>query len=360
MFFGRLFSPIYSAIMILRAAMYRNGFLLRQEQLSAPVISVGNLVVGGSGKTPLVRYLAGLLRHMGKKPAILSRGYKGSADLPVNVVSDGGTIMLSADRAGDEPLLLAESLPDVAILTGSKRITTGQYAIDNFHSDIILLDDGFQHLAVKRDLDLVLFNANVVLGADYLHRSRVLPGGFLREPPSALSRADAFVITGINNINQRQCSAFKKTLNDKFPGRPVFTGAFIVRGFEKPGRHTNTLLPPDDPEITSRTFLAFCGIANPPSFKQSLSEWGINVVDIHSFSDHHHYCDDDLRLLELLADEKKCNALITTEKDLVKLRSLSSPGLPLYAMIVDLEMEKSFDSFITRRLKGGKKEPTDG
>ena len=187
-----------------RSNLYRRGFF-KQHKLEVPVISVGNLVLGGTGKTPLVLYIAQFLLKQNKRPAILSRGYKGTASGIINIVSDNNHILLDAASAGDEPRLLAEKLPGTPIIIGRKRSITGRFALDSYDIDHIILDDGFQHLALKRDLDLVLFSAGKLLG-----NGRVLPGGELREPLSALKRADAFIVTGIHAPGNEKIEGFLK------------------------------------------------------------------------------------------------------------------------------------------------------
>ena len=172
---GRPLAPLYSLAMLARAQGYRRG-LFASHKMPVPVISVGNLLMGGTGKTPLVQYLAQLLQNEGWKPAIISRGYGGRAKDRVNVVSNGQQVLLDAVQAGDEPLLLAESLPGVPVLTGIVRHLPAREAIA-MGADVLVLDDGFQHLAVQRDVNLVLFNADRLAG-----NSRVFPGGELREP----------------------------------------------------------------------------------------------------------------------------------------------------------------------------------
>jgi tetraacyldisaccharide 4'-kinase len=337
--------------MNLRATLYHHNILLQQTKLPARVVSVGNLALGGSGKTPLVLYLARLLQKLDRNPAILSRGYKGSAAQPVNVVTDGKAILLDADKAGDEPVLMAESLTGVPVLTGRKRVCTGEYAIHTFQSDTLLLDDGFQHMAIGRDLDLVLFNAGIISGADYLKENRVFPGGYFREPVNALQRADAFIITGVNTTNRKKCSDFKEELLKRFPGKPVFMGEYRLAGFHRVDHQGGKLYQPDDPAISDLSFLGFCGIANPVSFEQSLSEFKINVVDTLSYADHHHYTGDDITELQRIARQKGVDALLTTEKDLVKIRALPAIELPLYSLLVDLYMEDFFDEFVADCLR---------
>ncbi len=155
---GRPFSPLYGAAMQAREKLYRSG-TLKSHSLPVPVISIGNLVLGGTGKTPTVHYVAKLLKKAGMSPAIISRGYGGSANNPVNIVSDGHKLLLSPEVAGDEPYMLAQMLPQLPVITGSKRINPCTCAIEKFGANILILDDGFQHMAVSRDINLVLFDA---------------------------------------------------------------------------------------------------------------------------------------------------------------------------------------------------------
>ena len=219
-FFGRPFSPLYGALMSLRSMLYRRGIITRHG-LEAPVISVGNLVLGGTGKTPLVHYIAAYLRQLGRKPAVLSRGYKGTAANRINIVSNPTDILLDAAEAGDEPRLLAEKLPGIPVITGKDRFAAGRFAIDSFAVDTVILDDGFQHIALKQDLDLVLFSTGKGFG-----NGRVLPGGDLREPLAALKRADAFVITGIAGSPPDNDAGFIHFLKDTYPEKPVFNGVY--------------------------------------------------------------------------------------------------------------------------------------
>ncbi|HSH13716.1 MAG TPA: tetraacyldisaccharide 4'-kinase, partial [Desulfurivibrionaceae bacterium] len=176
---GRPLAPLYAGMMRLRAEAYQRGWLA-SERLSVPVVSVGNLTMGGTGKTPMVIEVVRLLQALGKRAAVVSRGYGGLARGPVNLVSDGERIWMAAAEAGDEPLLLAESLPGVPVLTGVRRVLVARYAIEKLGAEVVVLDDGFQHLPLHRDLDLVLFK-----GPDFLGNGRVFPGGDLREPLSA-------------------------------------------------------------------------------------------------------------------------------------------------------------------------------
>lgn len=308
------------------------------------MISVGNLVLGGTGKTPLVLYITKFLRTMNKKPAILSRGYRGTATGTINVVSDGNSILLDAESAGDEPRLLAEKLPETPILTGRKRSATGRFALDSFDIDHIILDDGFQHLAIKRDLDLVLFNTGKLLG-----NGRVLPGGELREPLSSLKRADAFILTGSAAPQDDRLGAFLKLLATMFPDKPVFTGSYTAEEVM-----TKTLAGKSDylslTEGRKIPVYGFCGIARPESFHDTLQQAGFDLVGFQSFEDHHIYSSHDINILCRKGESVGAQTLVTTEKDLVKVRNLLPWNFPLLALPVRLRMEKSFDQYLLTKI----------
>ena len=341
---GRPLSPLYSCLMANRSGLYRKGFL-KQQNLDVPVISVGNLVLGGTGKTPLVLYIAGFLTRHGRKPAVLSRGYKGKAVAEINVVSDTTDILLDAVMAGDEPRLLAEKLPGIPVLTGKKRSATGRFAIDSFAVDSLILDDGFQHMSLKRDLDLVLFSGHKLLG-----NGRVLPGGELREPVSSLKRADAFIITGVDSPPALTIMEFITFLKDSFPDKPVFTGSYqsenIIPGFSH--GQNETVSPPDSDAVP---LYGFCGIAQPESFKKIIKRSLINLVGFQAYKDHHHYSSEDMRLLCRDARNSGASALITTEKDFVKLRDGYTGDLPLLSLPIQLQMESAFDRFLLNWLE---------
>ncbi len=310
------------------------------------MISVGNLVLGGTGKTPLVHYIAELLQEMQRKPAVLSRGYKGIASGEVNIVANTSDILLDAVQAGDEPRLLAEKLPGIPVLTGKKRSLTGRFAIDTYGVDCLILDDGFQHMSLKRDIDLVLFNAQKLLG-----NGRVLPGGNLREPLSALKRADAFIIGGVDTPADEKVEEFKGFLHNMFSEKQIFTGCYqpeetLAKIFS--GKKDTLSLT----EARTIPVYGFCGIAQPQSFQKTLKKSRMNLVGFQSFEDHHKYSLDDMKLLCKNGLSAGAEALIATEKDLVKIRDLSAPGdLPLLALSVRIQMDNDFDQFILGKLK---------
>jgi tetraacyldisaccharide 4'-kinase len=343
-FWGRPLSPIYSFVMANRSSLYQKGFF-RQHKLEVPVISVGNLVLGGTGKTPLVHYIAKLLQQQNKKPAILSRGYKGAASGKINIVSDTTEILMNADHAGDEPRLLAEKLPGMPVITGKKRSITGRFAIDFYGVDCLILDDGFQHMSLKRDIDLVLFNAQKLLG-----NGRVLPGGDLREPLSALKRADAFIISGVDTPLDDKVAQFIEFLHDSFPDKPAFTGSYLpdeTLSRTDSGKNDTLSLS----ESRKIPVYGFCGIAQPASFQNILKKSNMNLTGFQSFEDHYHYSLDDIESLYGTGLSSGAQALITTEKDLVKIRDFSPRDFPLLTLSLRLEMDNDFDRFLLNNLE---------
>ena len=331
--FGRPFSPIYSAIMRLREQLYLRGFF-KSIELEVPVISVGNIVLGGTGKTPTVKYLAEFLKENGYKPAIISRGYKGVSKRSVNVVSDGQNVLMSAVESGDEPYMLATTLQGVPVLTGVVRAIPCKYAIDHFGADVLILDDGFQHLKVKRQIDLVLFDGTFLAG-----NSRVFPGGVLREPVTALQRCSSFLMTGRTDQNSERIDKFKALLNQKFPDKPVYTSGIKATHDFRAGNKEEGL----------KIGFAFCGIANPDRFKNTLRTLGLTISGFKEFSDHAVYSQNIVNKLCLAAKESGALFLVTTEKDYVKVKHFSF-AMPLAVVSISGHPEKDFERYLHMEL----------
>ncbi len=338
MFFalGRPFGPFYSALMKMRERLYTSQ-IFNQHRLSVPVVSVGNLVLGGTGKTPTVRHIAELLTQKGLQVAIVSRGYGGKAKQQVNIVSDRNQTILSAVEAGDEPRMLAELLPGVVVLTGAKRIHPCRFAIEEFEADIIILDDGFQHLSVARDIDTVLFDATTLAGS-----SRVFPGGPLREPVSSLKRCSSFLITSLTESNEKRARLFSDLLRQRFPEKPVFFSTIEAENHIVSENKSVKTFQDDK-------YFAFCGIANPIRFKNSLASTGINTCGFMAYNDHASYDQKSMLTLFQLASKSGAQRLITTEKDYVKIQHLQS-DLPLHVLKIRQEIENTLDEYILRQL----------
>ncbi len=341
---GRIFSPLYAAAMRFRAFLYLRG-VFKQHRLPVFVISVGNISIGGTGKTPFVQSLATKVLHLGLKPAIVSRGYGGRAKGQINIVSDGKDIFLNATEAGDEPRLLAENLPGVPVLTGIKRSIPGRYAVDSLGAECVILDDGFQHLGVKRDLDLVLFNADNPLGLN-----RVLPGGDLRESLDALQRADCFAVTGANDANRQKVSEFQCSLENQFPGKPFFCGRYVPLSKLKKGLN-QVITSISLPEALQFPLYGFCGIANPESFKILLDYHGFTIKGFSTFQDHYLYTSKNIRTLHDRAQGSGAQALITTSKDFVKLKYMMPNDMPIFSLDIELVLDAPFDDFLTQCIR---------
>ncbi len=336
-FLGRPISPLYGLAMKVREGFYKKG-LFRCHSLPVPVVSVGNLVLGGTGKTPTVRYLAEFLKAQGYHPAIISRGYGGKAGEKVNIVSDGAQLLLGPQQAGDEPFMLARSLPGIPVLTGTRRIWPCRWTVEKFHADLIILDDGFQHLAVRRDIDLVLFDGSNLAG-----NSRIFPGGVLREPISALHRCDAFLLTGMTEVNRERAELFGRLLQSRFPGKALFYSC-IGRHELKDPHHAGV------PADRDKVFFGFCGIANPSRFEESLKKLGIHLAGCLTLSDHVAYNQALVDNLCEKAGNHGATHLVTTEKDYVKLESLKI-SLPIAFLEIGVQQEIDFEEFILRSLR---------
>jgi tetraacyldisaccharide 4'-kinase len=349
--YGRPFAPFYSALMRMREYLYRTG-VLKVNGVSVPVVSVGNLTLGGTGKTPVVQYLAGMLRDRGFTPAVISRGYGGSAREKVNIVSRGGEPLLPAALAGDEPRLLAETLPGTPVLTGAARKYPAARAVE-MGADVLILDDGFQHLALARNLDLVLFNADTLAG-----NSRVFPGGDLREPVKALNRCHGFVMTGVNEGNRERAERFGELLRERFPGRPVFLARYEAAGIvrQRPGGGEDILPVAMAKNIA---FYGFSGIAHPERFRQAMTGLGIEARGFRIFRDHYPYAANDMESLGRLAEEAGAGALITTEKDMVKLQGLQA-SLPVYTLRMQVFFDEPFHEFVLERLAAARRQDRSG
>jgi tetraacyldisaccharide 4'-kinase len=311
------FSMCYRSGVRLRLWAHRVG-LLREQSLPGFVVSVGNLTVGGTGKTPAVLALGRWAHRQGYRVAILSRGYGGRYTEKVLEVTDGRCIKAGPEEAGDEPYLLAKNLPGIPIILSRKRILAGRFARARFGSDFFILDDGFQHLQVRRDLNLALMDATNPFGNGHL-----LPWGPLREPLDQLNRADVFVLTRFKPGGPGEKTLV--SLQRKFPETPILRSDHRPREVAFPQLHQGY-----SPEILrGKTLVAFAGIARPAVFRETLAGLGGEVVHFKAFGDHHPY---RLAEIEELIEKKEslhARYLITTEKDWVRICGLqvSCPDL---------------------------------
>jgi tetraacyldisaccharide 4'-kinase len=322
-------SWIYGVIVRLRVILYRKG-VFKTRQLPCKVISVGNISVGGAGKTPLVAALAKELRQRGLRVAILSRGYKGTRERTGGIVSDGERQYLTPAEAGDEPFMLASQLPDVPVLVGKKRYAMGIKAGERFALDVLILDDGFQHLGVKRDVDLVLIDARRGFGNGHL-----FPRGPLREPRAGLRRASLLVLTKAEVTSSQR--KIQKQLRRYAPGVPLYRSRY--KSVYLRDAVSGVLLTPD--WLHKKKVITFAGIADPQYFFLLVKESGAELLQTISFPDHYNYAIDDVAMLR--AQGKGVDAFVTTEKDFVKLQQLPLNDIPLYSLGIEHEvMGKEF------------------
>ncbi len=297
--------------------MYRQG-ITRSHDLGVPVISVGNLTVGGTGKTPLVAFAAKVLAENGRKVCILTRGYKRENPNERILVSDGQNILAEVKQSGDEPYELAQKLLGIsAVIADKDRTAAGLWAKENLGSDAFVLDDGFQHFQLKRSLDLVTVDATDPFGNGWL-----LPQGTLREPVENLARAGAVILTRANLAGDPNgVDALKTRVLALAPAAAVFTSQNKTSNIvplaklfdEKETVAITSLLP------KTRT-LAFCAIGNPDSFFRQLMAEGFELAGTNKFPDHYKYTERDVSTLNELARKWNADILLTTVKDAVKLK----------------------------------------
>jgi len=316
-------SIAYAAVTRLRTAAYSGG-LLKTTKLPAPVVSVGNITAGGTGKTPLVEKICRLLAAESRKVCVLTRGYR--RENPENrvLVSDGTTLLASASQAGDEPFLLAEKLiGTAAVACDANRAAAGSWAIENLAADVFVLDDGFQHLQLKRDLDIVAIDATNPWGGSHL-----LPRGTLRELPSSLARADCVIIT---RTNQSDDVAILETEIRKLIGaRPLLTSQMKTKGV----RQVEAITLNSSAAIPQPVF-AFCAIGNPNSFLNQIRDENLSVANLQVFPDHYSYKQADISDLSRKAKAAGAASLITTAKDAVKVRQFEF-DLPCYVLEIEI------------------------
>lgn len=290
----------------LRGALYARG-LLRAAQAAAPVVSVGNLAVGGAGKTPVAIAVAGRLRARGRTVAVLSRGY-GAVRRDARVVADGRRVLLSAAEGGDEPVLVARRLPGVRVLCGPRRSALAATAVERLGADALLLDDGFQHRALRRDLDVVVLDAGNPFGNGHL-----LPRGPNREPPSALGRAGLVWLSRADRAGPEALGRLRALSRETTGRDPVESKHEVVDVVDAAlarslGREA----------LRGRRVLALSGLARPGSFRATLEALGAEVALERVFPDHHRFSEGEIAAVLAEAARGGCDAVATTEKDAVR------------------------------------------
>lgn len=291
---------LYAAGAGVNRGLYRLGWR-KAHRAVAPVISVGNLVVGGAGKTPVTLELARRLLAAGRRVAVLSRGYGRRSDQPVVVVSDGSAVRASVEEGGDEPVWLAHRLPGLRVVVAAERFRAADVALE-LGADLLLLDDGFSHRALARDAEVVVVDAQVGLG-----NGRPLPAGPLREPPAAAAGASLLWLTRCEDAAVPPPLALE--------GLPLVRSRYLAGALVDPA-----LRPAGVPgDLAGKRVLAVCGIARPESFERTLDGLGAVVRNLAAFPDHHRFTAQEAEALAREADAERCEYVITTEKDILRL-----------------------------------------
>ncbi|MBF0414191.1 MAG: tetraacyldisaccharide 4'-kinase [Magnetococcales bacterium] len=320
----------YGLLQAGRVRAYQKGIVLQPWQADCPVVAVGNLTAGGTGKTPMVAWLGRFFLSRNVRLAIVSRGYKQRSRSPITLVADPNGRILRAPEAADEAVLLAHELPGATILTGANRRLLIRHATQHLGCRLILMDDAFQHVPVRRDLDVLLLDAHNPLG-----NGRILPGGLLREFPAAMARAHAIIMTrAAQEVDRLATSA---VIHQFAPGMPT---AYC---YHKPLHWIRVgdgqILPLD--ALKGQQVLAFCGIAQPESFRDTLHDIQVSPVHFIAYPDHHVVTVPEIRQLEALAHACGASALVTTQKDWVKI-PLNATHLPLYVLVIGISFPEPF------------------
>ena len=307
--------------------------VLHSRALPCPVVSIGNLTVGGTGKTPAVELAVRTLADLGHHPAVISRGYRRRSS-GVQIVADTASIRLDPEDAGDEPFLLARRLPGVPVVVGSHRYEAARVAVDRFGATAIVLDDGFQHRTLHKDLEVVMVRAERPWG-----NGRLLPSGPLREPLAALARAHLVLATGLTEAVD--LGAVSATVARYAPGVPVLAARYAAVECWEASRMRTVALA----QLSGQRLLGFAGIASPRAFRATLDTLGVAASELVIFADHHWYTAADVSALDTRAERAGADGLVTTEKDWVRLRTLPLPGRPLYVVSVRLEFVAGEDGW---------------
>ncbi|MBR2518654.1 MAG: tetraacyldisaccharide 4'-kinase [Selenomonadaceae bacterium] len=346
-------SLIYKSLVNLRLLGYELGFS-GKERLNCFVISLGNITVGGTGKTPTAQRLAKEIRDMGYRVVILNRGYRAKFRGEVGIVSDGKTLQMDAAEAGDEAYMLAKHLPNVPVLIGARRAVTGQYAIENFGAQVVILDDGYQHWQVIRDLDILLVDAVSVFGNGHL-----LPRGTLRESISHISRADVCLMTKVDQAREGSRELIRETVKKYNPSAQIVESIHRPRCLIPLADWTVNLAGEGVPvdTISGRKVMAVSAIGNPASFERTLRDLGAEIISSLRYPDHHEYTPTEMKDILRQADSFGAEMIVVTEKDAVKIPdevAKENLHIPVYVICVEVKFQSganAFKEYLQRRLE---------
>jgi len=348
-----VFSFIYGRLVNVKLAWYKHG-ILKRKSLDCHVISLGNITVGGTGKTPTAQCLARDIRDMGYRVVILNRGYRAKWRGEVGIVSDGKKLYMSAAEAGDEAFLLAKHLPNVPVLIGPNRSVTGRYAVEHFGAEVAILDDGYQHWQLIRDMDILLIDAVNVFGNGYM-----LPRGTLREPMSHLDRADVCLMTKVDQAAEGSCKHIRDTVGQYNDHALVVESIHLPRCFIEISDWYQDIAGDgiDVSYMKNKKVMAVSAIGNPASFEQTIGDIGAEIVESLRFPDHHDYTNEEMMDVFQQAQNQGAEAIVITEKDAVKIPDgimKAKRPIPVFVISVEVTFEagnKEFKELLTKSLE---------
>jgi len=328
-------SLLYGMGVGIRLHAYGLG-IFRSHRLPAFVISIGNLTAGGTGKTPAVEMIANWALKQGYRPAVLSRGYGGQFKGEVLVVSDGKEVKSDPIASGDEPYFLAKRLPHIPVMVSNKRYRGGILACEELGSDFLILDDGFQHMELQRDLDIVLLDGANPFGNNYL-----LPRGPLREPVGSLKRADALVFTRCGAGEKDEGT--RRLLSRGFPWAPMFQSNHVPTHVVFPGTGDDTIVPVSD--LKGKPVIAFAGIAHPEYFRATLETLGVEILAFEPFMDHHIYTSQEIGNLVARKEHFRAHYILMTGKDWVKVERAGNISQEMGYVDIQFQLLDGEDTF---------------
>ncbi|MFC1738586.1 tetraacyldisaccharide 4'-kinase [Planctomycetota bacterium] len=292
-------SPFYEIVIRVRNVFYNNGWL-QTHCIAQPVISIGNITVGGTGKTPVVIYLSNWLTAKGIKVVILTRGYKAAQNSK-----------LKSQNHSDEPAIIAESCPEAGLIVNADRVAGAAEAVNKYGAQVLLLDDGFQHRRLGRDVDIVTIDAMQPFGY-----GKLLPAGFLREPVSEIKRADAVIITRSDSVSISELNKIKEQLQAVKPDIITATSKHSAVCI-KDAAHTEISIE----QLKGKRVFAFCGIANPDAFMETITKLGAKLTGSKIYNDHHSYTNNDITDIRKQSKDSKAELILTTQKDWTKINT---------------------------------------
>jgi 3-deoxy-D-manno-octulosonic-acid transferase len=343
--FLRILSVLYELGVSVKLSLYTHH-LLPTTKLNCCVISIGNITVGGTGKTPTAQKVALMIQKMGYRVVILNRGYRSHWQEKIGVVSDGKKIYMTAYEAGDEAFLMAKQLPGIPVVIGKERAITGQFAVDKFRAEVIILDDGYQHWQLYRDLDVVLVDTLNMFG-----NGSILPRGTLREPLKNLRRADLFLLTKCDQSSPISRATLCDSLHKYKPIAPIVESIHKPCDFiEIADWYKNDMtkaLPLET--LKGQQVMVFSAIGNPSSFEQTMAAEGLTIVEAIRYPDHHDYGMVEMQYIMERAISKHVTALVTTGKDAVKIPTefiYLHREVPLYVLDMEIEITSGEDEFV--------------